>query len=29
MKVLVLLSGGMDSVTALHWAGREHEVVAA
>jgi 7-cyano-7-deazaguanine synthase len=27
MKVLVLLSGGMDSVTALHWAGREHEVI--
>lgn len=29
MKVLVLLSGGMDSVTALHWAAREHEVVGA
>jgi 7-cyano-7-deazaguanine synthase len=27
MKALVLLSGGMDSVTALHWAAREHEVV--
>jgi 7-cyano-7-deazaguanine synthase len=27
MKILVLLSGGMDSVTALHWAAREHEVV--
>ncbi|MEI6535920.1 MAG: 7-cyano-7-deazaguanine synthase QueC [Verrucomicrobiaceae bacterium] len=27
MKTLVLLSGGMDSVTALHWAAREHEVV--
>jgi 7-cyano-7-deazaguanine synthase len=29
MKVLVLCSGGMDSVTALHWAHRHHEVVAA
>ncbi|MEN9633392.1 MAG: 7-cyano-7-deazaguanine synthase QueC [Verrucomicrobiota bacterium] len=29
MKVVVLCSGGMDSVTALHWAHREHEVVAA
>ncbi|MCE9518731.1 MAG: 7-cyano-7-deazaguanine synthase, partial [Verrucomicrobia bacterium] len=29
MKVLVLLSGGMDSVTALHWAVREHDVVGA
>lgn len=28
MKVVVLLSGGMDSVTALHEALREHEVVA-
>jgi len=28
MKVVVLCSGGMDSVTALHWARREHEVVA-
>lgn len=27
MKVVVLVSGGMDSVTALHWAAREHEVV--
>lgn len=27
MKALVLLSGGMDSVTALHLAAREHEVV--
>ena len=27
MKTLVLLSGGMDSVTALHWIAREHEVV--
>jgi 7-cyano-7-deazaguanine synthase len=27
MKTLVLLSGGMDSVTALHWAAREHDVV--
>lgn len=26
MKALVLLSGGMDSVTALHWAAREHGV---
>lgn len=29
MKVVVLCSGGMDSVTALHWAAREHVVVAA
>lgn len=29
MKALVLLSGGMDSVTALHWAVREHEVAGA
>jgi len=29
MKVIVLCSGGMDSVTALHWAAREHTVVAA
>lgn len=29
MKVVVLCSGGMDSVTALHWARREHRVVAA
>jgi 7-cyano-7-deazaguanine synthase len=29
MKTLVLLSGGMDSVTALHFAAREHEVVGA
>ena len=29
MKVVVLCSGGMDSVTALYWAAREHEVVAA
>jgi len=28
MKVVVLCSGGMDSVTALYWARREHEVVA-
>jgi 7-cyano-7-deazaguanine synthase len=28
-KVVVLLSGGMDSVTALYLAAREHEVVAA
>src|ERR1043165_798812 len=29
MKVVVLCSGGMDSVTALYWVQREHEVVAA
>ncbi len=29
MKVVVLCSGGMDSVTALYWARTEHEVVAA
>ncbi|MDR0353860.1 MAG: 7-cyano-7-deazaguanine synthase QueC [Opitutaceae bacterium] len=29
MKVMVLCSGGMDSVVALHWARREHEVAAA
>ncbi|MBS0663459.1 MAG: 7-cyano-7-deazaguanine synthase QueC [Verrucomicrobia bacterium] len=29
MKVVVLCSGGMDSVTALHWAHREHQLVAA
>jgi 7-cyano-7-deazaguanine synthase len=29
MKVVVLCSGGMDSVTALYWAQREHEVTAA
>ncbi len=29
MKVCVLLSGGMDSVTALHHAAREHEVFSA
>lgn len=28
MKVLVLCSGGMDSVTALHWAQREHAITA-
>lgn len=28
MKVVVLVSGGMDSVTALHAAARGHEVVA-
>lgn len=28
MKVVVLCSGGMDSVTALHWARAEHDVVA-
>ena len=29
MKVVVLWSGGMDSVAALHWAAREHAVAAA
>jgi len=29
MKVVVLLSGGLDSVTALHAAREQHEVVAA
>ncbi len=29
MKVAVLLSGGLDSTTALHWARRHHDVVAA
>jgi len=29
MKVVVLCSGGMDSVTALHWACREQTAVAA
>jgi 7-cyano-7-deazaguanine synthase len=29
MKTVVLCSGGMDSVTALYWAGREREVFAA
>src|SRR5665213_2114222 len=29
MKVVVLCSGGMDSVTALHWARREHTLAAA
>ncbi len=28
MKVVVLCSGGMDSVTALYWARREHQVAA-
>ncbi|MBM3853927.1 MAG: 7-cyano-7-deazaguanine synthase QueC [Verrucomicrobia bacterium] len=28
MNVVVLCSGGMDSVTALYWARREHTVVA-
>ena len=28
MQVIVLCSGGMDSVTALHWAQRHHEVQA-
>lgn len=29
MEVVVLCSGGMDSVTALHWANRAHAVAAA
>jgi 7-cyano-7-deazaguanine synthase len=29
MNVVVLCSGGMDSVTALYWARREHAVMAA
>ena len=29
MKVIVLCSGGMDSVTALHWASRHHTVVGS
>jgi 7-cyano-7-deazaguanine synthase len=29
MNVVVLCSGGMDSVTALHWARRQHDVRAA
>lgn len=29
MKCLVLLSGGMDSVTALYWARRHHDLVGA
>lgn len=29
MKTFVLLSGGMDSVTALHWAARGHELSGA
>lgn len=28
-KVLILLSGGMDSTAALYWAAKEHEVVGA
>lgn len=29
MNVAVLLSGGLDSTTALHWAHRQHRVVCA
>jgi 7-cyano-7-deazaguanine synthase len=29
MKVVVLCSGGMDSVTALYWARTQHQVLAA
>jgi len=29
MKVIVLCSGGMDSVVALHWASREHHLLAS
>src|SRR3954471_6921529 len=29
MKVVVLCSGGMDSVTALHWARTQHQILAA
>lgn len=29
MNVAVLLSGGLDSTTALHWAHRQHKVVCA
>lgn len=29
MKVVVLCSGGMDSVTALYWTRRDHELLAA
>jgi len=29
MKAVVLCSGGMDSVTALYWARREHDIAAA
>ncbi len=29
MKTIVLLSGGMDSVTALHWARQHHDVQGA
>ncbi|MFI3244749.1 MAG: 7-cyano-7-deazaguanine synthase, partial [Akkermansia sp.] len=29
MKVAVLLSGGLDSTTALHWAASQHELCVA
>lgn len=29
MKVAVLLSGGLDSTTAMHWAHKHHELVCA
>lgn len=29
LQVVVLLSGGTDSVTALHWAQKHHDVIAA
>ena len=28
-KVLILISGGMDSTAALYWAKQEHEVIGA
>ncbi len=27
MKILIILSGGMDSATALYWAKKEHDVI--